>query len=349
VRDPLGRDPAFFTNFNRRNSMQRYVYMMAIMTIGLLFCLSSAPADDDDTAPESGQTTATTADESPGEAERGDRPGAAELAKNREARKKFFQEMRQKVEAMQKLQSEGKEEEAARLRDEIHQLRGQMRDSLPPGARPPWAGRPRDPEKAKQHRETMEKIMQAYREVRRLKEEGKTEEAEQRMAELKELRQQIARQGGHHHRHGGPHADPKAARRHHELREKIRQAKESGDEEKVRELMQQARASGRHFHPHPHADRDRRAPGSGPSAHPGSAEKRVHHLHIAAANLDAAGMREMAERVRRAAQEQAEQIRRRREQSGQGAMQDMQRNLRELKEEVRHLRRQVEELAQDSQ
>jgi soluble cytochrome b562 len=327
--------------------MQRYVYLMAIMTVSLLCCLSSAPADDGDSAPESDRTAATTPDESSGEAEPGDRPGEEELAKNREARKKFFQEMRQKVEALQKLQSEGKEEEAARLRDEIRQLRGQMKDSLPPAARPDWAGRPRDPERAKQHRESMEKIMQAYRDVRRLKEEGKTEEAEQRMAELKELRQQIAGQSGHHHRRGGPHADPEAARRHHELREKIRQAKESGDEEKVRELMQQARAAGRHFHRHPHGDRDRLAPGGGPSVQPGSAEQRLRHLHIAAANLDAAGMREMAERVRRAAQELSEQIRRQPEQSGQGAMQDMQRNLRELMQEVRHLRRQVEELTED--
>ena len=329
--------------------MQRYVYMMAIMTISLLFCLSSAPADDDDAAPEPGRTAATAADESPGEAEREDRPTEEELAKNREARKKFFQEMRQKVEALQKLQSEDKEEEAARLRDEIRQLRGQMRDALPPGAGHSRAGRPRDPERAKQHRETMEKLMQAYREVRRLKEEGKTEEAEQRMAELKKLRQQVTRQGGHHRRQGGPHADPEAARRHHELREKIRQAKESGDEEKVRELMQQARASGRHFHPHPRGDRARLAPGSGSSARPSSAEQRLRHLHIAAANLDAAGMREMAERVRRAAHELGEEIRRRREQSGQGAMQDMQRNLRELMKEVRHLRRQVDELTEGSQ
>ncbi|NIL99016.1 MAG: hypothetical protein GTO53_13700, partial [Planctomycetales bacterium] len=255
----------------------------------------------------------------------GERPASDdEMAGNRKARKEFFRQMRQKVEALEALEREGKEKEAEQLRREIEQLRGQFRDSLPPGVGPPRAGWPPNPEQARRHRQAMERLMQAYRDVRRLKEEGKLEEAEQRMAELKELRQQFARQAGHSADHRAPQAGPQAAGHHQETR---------------------ARHHARSGRAMPQRPGDLR-PAAASAAHPHPVDQRLHHLRIAADNLEAAGMREMAERVRQEARHLSPRVQRPRAKGGPEQMRKIQQELGELMGEVRRLRAEVEELSQ---
>jgi hypothetical protein len=128
------------------------------------------------------------------------------------------------------------------------------------------AGGPQIPPEARERLENMK------REIQELRSAGRVEEAERLEREVHQLMQRFAG--------AGPQLPPEVRERLNNLRQEIAKLREAGENDKAAELEREARGIMAQF-------------GGGPS----EGMRRLQHLRIAAENLQAAGMPELARQV----------------------------------------------------